>query len=280
MSFLAIFVALFLEYKRLLGSVRRWFGNKINQYADFFVNREFNTVREIRLQFIFALLPFLGITLLLFILPLTDLDIIYYLINCALFILCVDILGWKEQAKQTDKGRDYQMFVQTFATRFFATTFWFMVFPSVLGAICYLTLNAMGAKLRARGEESMVYNVVVDKMLFWINLIPYSILVIFIAIAGDFEEVMHYVLGQRGKVKISFFYLETVLNEIAFLAIGKEKFSRTSVANYEEENGIENFHHQNNLFDPRVVDFVVALLYRVGIFFILSIVVISLLSKL
>lgn len=277
MSFFAIFVALFLEYKKLLGSARNWFRNKINQYADFFVNREFHTVREIRLQFIFALLPFLGVTLLLFILPLTDLDIVYFLINCALFILIVDILGWKEEAKQTTKGSNYQMFVQTFATKFFATTFWFMVFPSVLGAICYLTLNTMGAKLRARGEESMVYNVVVDKMLFWINLIPYTVLVIFIAIAGDFEEVMHYVLGQRGKVKISFFYLETALNEVAFLAIGKDKFARYS--NIDEDTGSENFHRNNNLFDPRVVDFVVALLYRVGIFFILSIVVISLLSK-
>jgi len=214
--------------------------------------------------------------LILLLLPYNRHQIIYFLINCALFILCVDILGWKEEAKRANRSSNFQQFVQTYATKFFATTFWFIVLPSVLGSICYLVLNAMGNKLRARGEESIVYTVVVDKMLYWINLIPYSLLCIFIAAAGDFEAVMRYIIEQRGKVRLSFFYLETVLNEVAFIAIGKDKFAKVS---YEApEDGIEDFRNLNNLFDPRVVDFVVALLYRSGLFYIATISIISLIN--
>lgn len=276
MSFLAIFVAFFLEYRNIFSGVRSWFRHKISDYAGFFVNRDFNTVREIRIQFILAMLPFIAATLFLMILPLTDLDLVYYIVNAIIFIMCVETLSWRKQAKKTSRGRDFQMFVQTFATRFFAATFWFIVLPSVLGTICYLTLTAMGNKLRARSEESMVYSVVVDKMLFWINIVPYSVLTIFIAIAGDFEEVMHYILSQRGQVKVSFFYLENVLNEVAFLAIGKDKFARTRSVSYDESSGIEDFRSNKNIFDPKVVDFVVALLYRSGLFFVSAIVVISL----
>jgi len=276
MSFLAILATIFLERQHVLGPARNWFNNKIDQYVNLFVNRDFQTVREIRLHFVFALIPFLLITLILLLLPYNRHQIIYFLINCALFILCVDILGWKEEAKRANRSSNFQQFVQTYATKFFATTFWFIVLPSVLGSICYLVLNAMGNKLRARGEESIVYTVVVDKMLYWINLIPYSLLCIFIAAAGDFEAVMRYIIEQRGKVRLSFFYLETVLNEVAFIAIGKDKFAKVS---YEApEDGIEDFRNLNNLFDPRVVDFVVALLYRSGLFYIATISIISLIN--
>lgn len=276
MSFLAILLTIFLERQKVLGGVRIWFNSKIDQYANLFVNRDFQTVREIRLHFIFALIPFLLITLALMILPYSRHHISYFLINCFFFILCCDILGWKEEAKTTNRGNEFQQFVQTYATKFFATTFWFIVLPSVLGAICYLVLTAMGNKLRARGEESVVYSVVVDKMLFWINIVPYTVLAIFIAAAGDFEEVMRYMLEQRGKVKLSFFYLETVLNEVTFRAIGKDKFAKANV-NFEDD-GIEDIRKSDNLFDPKVVDYVVALLYRAGLFFITAITVISVLN--
>jgi membrane protein required for beta-lactamase induction len=278
MSFLAIIVTLILEQQKLLGNVRTWFNMKIEQYADLFINRDFHTVREIRLHFVYALIPFLIVTLFLLILPYSSHHIPYFLINCSLFILCSDLLGWKEEAKHCQRSRDFQQFVQTFATRFFATTFWFIVFPSVLGAICYLVLNTMGNKLREKGEESMVYTVVVDKMLFWINVLPYSVLFIFIAAAGDFEEVMHYVLEQRGKIKVSYFYLENALNEIAFLAIGKEKF--TNARQDIDDEIIEDLRNNDNLFNPRIVDYVVALLYRSGLFFIVAISIISIINLL
>lgn len=273
MSFLAIFVTIFLERQKLLGGVRSWFNTKLEQYANFFVNRDFQTVREIRVQFILAVLPFVIITLLLMLLPLGQHHIIYFLVNCLLYVLCVDILGWKEEAKTTNRGSEFQQFVQTYATRFFATTFWFIVLPSCLGAIAYLVLTIIGNKLRQRGEDSVVYTVVVDKMLFWINIVPYTLLCIFISAAGDFEEVMRYVLEQRGKVKLSFYYLENVLNEVAFIAIGKDKF--TMQRNSFDDEGIEDLRKNNSLFDPQVVDYVVALLYRSGLFFILAITVIS-----
>ena len=273
MSFLAIIVTLLLEQQKLLHGVRRWFNRKIEQYAGFFVNRDFQTVFEIRLQFIFAILPFVVLTLILLILPLSSHHIIYFFVNSLLFLLCVDMLGWKEEAKTTNRGRDFQQFVQTFATRFFATTFWFIVLPSCLGAIAYLVLTVIANKLRERGEDSLVYTVVVDKMLFWINIVPYTVLFFFIAAAGDFEDVMHYVIGQKGKVKLSFYYLENVLNEVAFTAIGKDKFT---TANFDSlDDGIEDVRASHVLFDPKVVDYVVALLYRSGLFFVLAISVIS-----
>jgi membrane protein required for beta-lactamase induction len=272
MSFLAILLTIVLEQQRFLKKLRLGFHQLINRYVSFFIERDFTTVRQIRLHFIYAMLPFILVTLLLMVLPYNRHDFVYFLINCSFFILCADMLAWKEEAKQTNRSKDFQQFVQSYATKFFATTLWFILLPSVLGAICYLTLNAMGNKLRIRSEESMVYSLVVDKMLFWINIVPYSLLAIFIAIAGDFEQVMHHVIEQRGKVKVSFFYLENVLNELAFIAIGKDKFSKGKT--YEIE-GIEEIQHANNLFDPKVVDYVVALLYRSGIFFIFIITCIS-----
>ena len=276
MSFLAILFTIFLEQQRLLVRMRRWFNCKIEQYANLFVNRDFQTVREIRLYFIFATLPFLIVTLGLLMLPLSRHHLSYFLINCLLFILCSDILGWKEEAKRANRSSEFQQFVQTYATRFFATTFWFIVLPSCLGAICYLVLTIIGNKLRLRGKDSVVYSVVVDKMLFWLNIVPYSILFIFIAAAGDFEEVMRYVLEQRKQVKLSFYYLENVLNEVAFIAIGKDKFKHHTLII--ENEGIEELCNSHNLFDPKVVDYVVALLYRSGLFFILSITLISIIN--
>lgn len=278
MTFLVILVAAFIDYKKLFRKLKHSFHNKIAQYAAVFVNRDFNTVREIRTQFLLAMIPFVIATALLFILPLTNLHVIYFLINALLFILSVDMFAWRDEARETQKSSDYHKFVQTFATKFFATTLWFIVFPSVLGSICYLTLTAMGTLLRARGEESMVYHMVVDKMLFWINIIPYTLLILLLALLGDFEEVMHYTVSQKDKIKISYFYLENTLNEVAFIAIGKDKFSHKKYN--DDDSGIENFTKTNNSFDPRAVDFVVALLYRAGIFFILGITVASIIALL
>lgn len=276
MSFLAIILTLLLEQQKLLRGIRTWFNHKIEIYANLFISRDFQTVRQIRLQFILALIPFLLMTILIMILPWSRHHLAYFIVNCFLFILCSDILGWKEEAKTTNRRSNFQQFVQSYATKFFATTFWFIILPSVLGAICYLVLTAMGNKLRARGEESVVYTVVVDKMLFWINILPYAVLFIFIAAAGDFEEVIRYVLEQLKHLKLSFYYLETTLNEVAFIAIGKDKFKNINKTfDYE---GFEDLKKSNNLFDPKVVDFVVALLYRSGLFFIFAISLISLVN--
>ncbi len=276
MSFLAILLTLFLEQQKLLTGIRSWFNEKIEAYANLFVNRDFQTVREIRINFVLAILPFLIATVILMVLLYGKHHITYFIINCGLFLLCSDILGWKEEAKKTNRGSEYQQFVQTYATRFFATTFWFVVLPSSLGAICYLVLTVIGNKLRIRGKDSVVYTVVVDKMLYWLNLIPYTVLCIFIAAAGDFEEVMRYILEQRKQVKLSFYYLENVLNEVAFIAIGKDKFKNNDVM-FENE-GIEDLRKSDNLFNPKVIDYVVALLYRTGLFFILTVTVISIVN--
>lgn len=276
MSFLAILLTLFLEQQKLLGGLRSWFNEKIEAYTNLFTSKDFESVREIRLNFIYAIIPFLVVTVILMFFLYHKHHVSYFLINCFLFILCSDLLSWKEEAKQANPGSDFQQFVQTYATRFFATTFWFVVLPSSLGAICYLALTIMGKKLREKGKDSVVYTVVVDKMLFWLNVVPYTVLFVLIAAAGDFEEVMHYVLEQKKNFKLSFYFLETVLNEVAFIAIGKDKFKNSQAI--EENEDFAHLRNSNNLFNPKVVDFVVALLYRSGIFFILAVTIISLVN--
>lgn len=262
MSFLVVLLTFFLEQKKLLNGLRAWFSDKINQYANLFVKRDFHTVREIRTSFVLSIIPFLLVSILLIGLLYNNNYLIYFIINGFLYMACVDMLGWKEQAKMANPSRDFQQFVQTYATRFFATTFWFLVVPTAFGAIAYLVLSVIGNQLRSRANESMVYSVVVDKMLYWLNLIPYSLLCLLIAAAGDFEEVMRYLIEQRKHFKLSFYYLEQVLNEVAFIAIGKDKFKTG-----ESELDIADL-NQEHLFRPEVISYVIALLYRTALFFI------------
>ena len=273
MSFIAIILNFFIEHHNIFKSGKKWFSRLIYSYAQLFMQKEFTTVRQIRVSFILAMIPFaIVIGLMQFLHLINHLSWIYMIINGILFIFVVDMLGWKEEAKETNRNKDYQNFVQSYATNFFATTLWFILLPSILGSICYLALTAMANILRRKSINSMIYADVIDKMLFWINVLPYTILFIFIAIAGDFEAVMHQILAQKSKVKVSYFYLENLLNEIVYVAIGKDKFQmRKPKFNDDGFEAIE----RHSSYDPQVIDYIVALLYRTGVFFIASIICIS-----
>ncbi len=268
MSIIAIIINFFIEYKGFSTSIKKWFSGRITAYANLFMKKEFQTVRQIRLNFIIAMIPFAVATIILKSLHLNHLSWLYPVENGILYILCVDMLGWKNEAKQANRKNTYQSFVQSYATNFFATTIWFILLPSVLGSICYLTLTAMANILRQRSSDSAVYAMVIDKMLFWINVLPYTLLITLIAITGDFESVMHHMLTQKNKIKVSYLYLENLLNDVAYIAIGKDKFRNNR--NYHNEDGFEVI-ERKNVYDPQIVDYIVALLYRSGAFFILGI---------
>ena len=96
----------------------------------------------------------------------------------------------------------------------------------------------------------------------------------FIALAGDFEEAMHYILEQRKHFTKSFYFLENMLNELVLIAIGKDKFQIDQHVSHDKEFEATTLDSQR--FTPEITAYIVAILYRAGIFFIGIIAIISL----
>lgn len=263
MPIFAILLTAFLEQRKLLNGVRDFFKEQLAKYITFFTKRNFSTPRELRFIYLFACLPVLVILMLLKMILIHH-WLIYNIINSGLFLLSVEILTWKEEAKNENVA-DKRAFIHTYASNFFAALFWFLILPSAIGSICYLIIILMSAELKSKGLDLVIYNVVVDKMLFYANFIPYSILFIFIAIAGNFEEVTHYILEQRKNFNKSYYFLENMLHEVILTAIGKDKFQIAIGANIDD---IEAGALTNDKFTPQITAYIVAVLYRAGLFFI------------
>ncbi len=275
MSIFAILVTSFLEQTNMLVKLRIAFWEQIEKYVAYFTSRPITTQRELRLIYLFACLPVVviltGLKLVLF-----KHFLIYTIINIFLFMLSVQVLTWKEEAKNI-YAADKRSFVTTFAVRCFAPLFWFLVLPSAIGSISYLVIICLSADLKSKNSDLMIYNVVVDKMLFYASVIPYTILFLFIALAGDFEEVTHYILEQRKSYTKSFYFLENMLNEIVLIAIGKDKFQIGDNILVSEEFEASKLDHER--FTTEITAYIVAILYRAGLFFI-GIVALICISKL
>jgi len=270
MPIIAILITIFLEQRKLLTQVREVFNEKLVNYVRFFTHRSFNTPKELRYVYLFACLPII-VTLIIIKLLLFKYVIVYQLINLILFILSVEILTWKEEAKKHTQA-DNRSFISTYAIHFFAALFWFLVLPSAIGSICYLIIILISIELKNQALDSMIYNVVVDKMLFYANIIPYVILFVFIAIAGNFEEVTHFMVAQKKHFSKSFYFLENMLSEIVLIAIGKDKFQINPKLIVE---GIEAGSINSERFTPKITAYIVAILYRAGLFFIGMLAIIS-----
>ena len=275
MSITAIIISIILEQYKFLHTARVWFINILKKYISVFADRNLITQRSIRYVYLFACLPIvIGLLALKYILIYIH-PFIYFIINTIIFILCINILSWKEEAKSTKPDKEHQAFIQTFATRFFATAFWFIILPSAIGAICYLIIFLTSQMLKQQGKDSLVYNEVIDKMLFYVNLPPYLILFLFIAVAGDFEETSHYLVEQRKNFTKSFYFLENLLNEITLIAIGKSKFVE-SIKDSIDDDGISYTDLQKqNIINPKIIDYIIALLYRSGLIFLILIAIVS-----
>ena len=222
MSLFAIILTSFLEQRRLLGKIRAFFWKYLEVYVEYFTRKQINTPRQLRMIYLFASLP-VFIVLFTIKLILFNHQIIYNLLNIFLFVITVQILTWQNEAKD-ETAADKRSFIITYAIKFFVPLFWFVVLPSAIGSICFLLIVSISAKLKAKNIDLIIYNVVADKMLFYANVIPYTILFGFIALVGDFEEVTHYVLEQKNNFTNSFYFLENTLNDIVLIAIGKDKF--------------------------------------------------------
>jgi membrane protein required for beta-lactamase induction len=184
-------------------------------------------------------------------------------------MLSVHILTWKEAAKKENLKNNNYNFINIYATHFFAALFWYVVLPSAIGSLCYLIVMSISVELKNKGLDLIVYNVVVDKMLFYVNVIPYTLLYLFIAIAGDFEAVIHHILQKRKHVTKSYYFLNITLKEVVLLAIGKDKFEITPLQNHDnDENDTESGMLQEEKFTPEIKPYIVAVLYRASIFYL------------
>ncbi len=277
MSIIAIILSIILEQQKLLFKVRKWFIHILEQYISVFTKRDLTTQRSIRLTYVFACVPIILILLTLKFTIGYKHQFIYFIINTIIFLLCANILSWKEEAKSSTPNKEYQAFIQTYATSFFATIFWFIILPSAIGAICYLMILLISQILKEQGKDSLVYNEVVDKMLFYVNLPPYLFLYLFIAAAGDFEEVTHYLLEQRKNFTKSYYFLENLLNEVTLVAIGKSKFMKAGNQETNDENTNEAFLEvqKQRIVNPKIIDYIIALLYRSGLIFLILIAMVS-----
>lgn len=270
MSIFAIILTAFLEQKHLLNNIRKLFNKYLQLYIDFFTNRPVSSQREIRYIYLFACLPIIFILGAIgFILSYNIFA--YFIFKLLIFMLCVHILTWKEQAKTSTNNYSY---INTYAINFFAVLFWYLVIPAAIGAICYLIIITISNNFRDKGLDSVIYNVTVDKMLFYANVAPYTLLYILIALAGNFEEVTHFIVEQRKNINKSSFFLENILHEIILIAIGKEKF-RLAQENYNPDDITEANLLQAEKFNPKINSYITAILYRAGLFFIGLIAIVS-----
>lgn len=273
MPIFALVITAILERQNLITKARGVFNNQILRYISFFMTRSVDTQRQIRYIYLFACLPIVLILLGLKLVVSPHHFVIYMIIKLIFFILCVQILTWKEQSKAESKTNNYS-FIDTYAIYFFSALFWYLVLPACIGLLCYVIITAISNEYKNKELDSVIYNVVVDKMLFYANVIPYSFLFLFIAIAGNFEDVTHYLLEQRKNFVKSFFFLNNTLREVIFIAIGREKFKlNTEINSYNEATEASEL--DANKFNPKINAYIVAILYRSGIFFVVIVGIIS-----
>lgn len=270
LSLFAILITFFIEKKQFAINVRSYCNDKIKLYVNIFTAKNIKSQKDIRLIYIFACVPIIIILYLLKLLLLPKLALIYYLIQIFLFFISIDLLSWKHETKKNIKFA--RSFVHTYASKFFASLFWFLALPASIGIICYLLFQFISQNLKNKHPDNVVYTNIVDKMLFYANLFPYSLLYLYIAIAGNFEDVTHYLIEQVNHFNKSFFKLDTWLDEIILIAINKDKFQIS-------QNSLEDFESggfNNEKYNENIIDYIKALLYRVSIFFIITIAIISL----
>lgn len=270
LSLFAILITFFLEKKQFSINIRNYCNDKLKQYINIFTAKNIKSQKDIRLVYIFACIPIIIILYLLKLILLPKLALIYYLLQIFLFFISVDLLSWKHETKKNIKFA--RSFVHTYANKFFAPLFWFLVLPASIGAICYLLFQLISQDLKNKHPDNVVHTNMVDKMLFYANLFPYFILYLYIAIAGNFEDVTHYLIEQFNHFNKSFFKLDNWLDEIILIAINKDKFqiSKNSLEDFESGNINSEKYNEN------IIDYIKALLYRVSIFFIITMAIISL----
>ncbi len=264
MSLIILIITAILEYYQLLVKIRKVFYNKLIEYIKLFTTRNFHNQREIRYAYLLMCLPIIiGCSLLFIVLP--QHQILSFFIKLSFFILSIDILAWKINYKNSQNNQEEITFINLFVIRFFAPLIWFLLLPYGIGIFCYLIVTLASVHIKNKGLDIIVYSLVVDKILFYVNIIPYLILYIFVAIAGDFEDVFHYLLSERKNFTKSYYFLDNILHNAILIAVDKEQFKIL-----DERENLEVIDGYSKLasLNTQTKTYIVALLYRIALLFV------------
>jgi hypothetical protein len=257
---ITILITYFLDKHGLLDKIRLQSNKFFLNYIKFFIKQDFINQRHIRYTYLYTTLPII-ISLTLINMIIVKVFFIKYLLSMFVFIITVDMLRWQFESKNNKS--DYVAII-AYATKFFVPVFWFILLPYGIGSTCYLIIIILSIELKNKIADSVVYNTVVDKMLFYINVVPYFLLFFFIAIASNFENISHHILSKIKNLNKSFYSLNNLLTEIILIATDDSNFKNSVDNDNLADSGLDTIDNMQIHVD----EYVKALLYRAGIFFI------------
>jgi hypothetical protein len=257
---ITILITYILDRQGLLSKVRSYANIFFLKYVRIFIKTEFSNQRHIRYAYLFTIIPII-IFLIFMNIILHKLFFANYIFDMFIFMLTVDMLRWKLEIQKNDNNNS---FIIAYATKFFVPIFWFIFLPYGIGSTCYLIIMLLSIELKNKIADSVVYNTVVDKMLFYINLVPYFILFFFISVASNFENIAYHILSERKKLNKSFYLLNNLLSEIILIAIDDNKF-KNIIDNDDIADAGLDMHDNLKVHSDQ---YVIAILYRTGIFFV------------
>jgi membrane protein required for beta-lactamase induction len=256
MFMITIIIAALLEYKRFTKNIHNIYDRLQTSYVEFFINSPSKSGSLLKI-YLYACIP-ITVTLLLIHILLENYLIAKFVVELLLLIVSVRFLSWKNH---DISSHNHHLLTNRYAVSFFGALFWFTVIPGAIGAIDYIVIAALSQELKNKSFDSVAYNNAIDKILFYINIIPYSIIFLYVAIVANFEDIMHYLIGQYPRFCKSYYFLENILNELISQSISNDKKQSDDL--------------NVSYIDPKVRNYIVAILYRVGIFFVATISIIS-----
>lgn len=213
MVIIALLITLLVENLQFIAKLQELFKLAINKLAKLISQITPRNQIQIRYLYLLTCVSILLVALIIKVM-FNYYFFIILLFNLITCILTIKVLKWRDISDNNhinSRGAIY-------AREFFVPLFWFLITPLGAGAICYLAINQLNDELKKKVTDSMVYDITIDRVLFYINLVPYSLLYILIAVAGNFEEVSHYLIAQKKFHNKSFYFLNNLLEEVILIA--------------------------------------------------------------
>lgn len=258
MTAIIIILAFYLEKIQVVQLFKKNVQRLLYAYINFFLKEKFHSTFQMRLYFLGLVIPITFLLIGLMILTSKIFGLLYFLLNLIAYIACVDFSIF-DVFRSKEQVSDLKQVVADYASSFFACSFWFVVLPGPIGIVLYFILVHVAQQLKANRQELLIYNLVIDKMLFWLNLFPYALLSTMFGLVGNFEKSLSYLL-EHFKYKISSFYLENILYELSLAAVDKKQ---TIMDDYGYQSLTDC-----NVVSQDDIRSVVALLYRCTVLFV------------
>jgi len=273
MSSISIIIAYLLDKYIRQSKIKQFYFRLIARYSNLFTSKKPRSVKHIRQSFIFSIIPILAIGIALSVLFDNTIGYFFFFIfNTFIFCLACDFYSWRNVPHNNADDKLISRTIHSFMTHQFALVIYFLIMPSISGVVIYTLLNTSAQTIKKNNTESLVQFDVVDKMLFWLNLIPYSIMFVFISLAGDFDSTIYTLLKQKNKFKISSYYLEQLLNQLVLNSVRK---TDTDLNDEVNESGLT----KNNVYEINFYNHVKALLFRAFIMIFICIIILSIVHE-